>query len=104
MSKKMLGFVFAAAVLLAVTVPLIGGSGAASAHSHFVVLPNGTCAWLTNGANGGVEGAAHDTVHPLHNMVHIGNAGARMDNLSNPVDVDKDVNAAARCPGGFVND
>jgi hypothetical protein len=72
----------------------------ASAHSHFVVLPTGQCAWLTNG---GVEGAAHDTVHPLHNMVHVGTAGIAMDDPSNPVDIDKDVNWADRCPGGFVN-
>lgn len=83
------------AVMLAMALP-------ASAHSHFVVLPTGECAWLTNGADGGVEGAAHDSVHPLHNMVHIGTAGLQMDDPANPVDVDKDVNAGTRCTG-FVN-
>ena len=103
MRKKILGFVIAAALLAAFAVPLFGGGGTAQAHSHFVVLPDGQCAWITNGANGGVEGAAHDTVHPIHNMVHVGNAGAQMDNANNPVDVDKDVNAGARCTG-FKND
>lgn len=108
MRRKILGFVLAVAALAAMSVPLIGPH-AASAHSHFVVLPDGSCAWLTgagseNGANTAVEGAAHDTVHPLHNMVHVGTAGAQMDNPQNPVDVDKDVNAGVRCPGGFVND
>ena len=97
MRRFLVGATVAAALFLAVAIP-------AFAHSHFVVLPNGTCAWLTDGADGGVEGAAHDTVHPLHNMVHVGTAGAQMDNPDNPVDVDKDVNAAARCPEGFVND
>ena len=97
--RKLVGGVVVGIVLLAgVAVP-----GSAQAHSHFVVLPDGECAWITNGANGGVEGAAHETVHPIHNMVHIGTAGAQMDNPSNPVDVDKDSNAGGLC-SGFVND
>lgn len=67
-------FVFLAVV--AVALP-------ASAHSHFVVLPTGECSWLSNGA-GGVEGAAHDSVHPLHNMLHVGTAGAQMDTRAIP--------------------
>jgi hypothetical protein len=92
------------AILLVVLVLLavVAMALPAFAHSHFVVLPTGECAWLSNGANGGVEGAAHDSVHPLHNTLHVGTAGAQMDNPRNPVDVDKDVNAGLRC-SGFVN-
>ncbi len=43
MRKKILGFVFAAAVLAAMTVPLFGAAGAAQASPSWVPTPNGEC-------------------------------------------------------------
>ncbi len=43
MRKKILGFVFAAAVLAALAVPLFGGAGTAQASTSRVDTPNGKC-------------------------------------------------------------
>ncbi len=43
MRKKILGFVFAAAVLMAMAVPLFGGGGSALASVSWVGTPNGKC-------------------------------------------------------------
>ena len=111
MRKRILGFVFAAALLATLAVPLFsGGSTALANHSHFVVLPDGECAWIAGGgnvdpgnSNTGQEGAAASLVnpvanphHPIHRLVHQGNPGVANDGKS-AVDIDKAVNADARC-------
>ena len=71
------------------------GAGPASAHTHYLTLPNGEQQYLANGANGHVEGAEW---HPLHCLVHTGTPGTKaFDNANNPVDIFKTGTFSGNC-------
>ena len=80
---------------LATFVALAFTAASASAHVHYILLPNGEKAYLANGGEDHVEGA---TWHPLHCVVHVGTPGTfAMDRPSNPVDLYKEGDFTGTC-------
>ncbi len=74
MRKKILGFVFAAALLAAMAVPLFGSGGTASAHNTGQVITPVGCADV-GGGNAPAEGNAFGTeghARGIHHAIHAG--------------------------------
>ena len=70
---------------------IVGGAllvaAPASAHTHYLTLPDGSVQYVAGGGSDHVEGADW---HPIHCLVHIGTPGTKaFDNTSNPVDIAK---------------
>jgi len=95
MGKKILGFVFAAGLLVAVAVPLFGGAGTAQAgHAHWLDTP-GTCVVDIGSGQTSISDSTHGGYHQFHENVHLGEPGVHaFANPNNPVSVGKD----APCP------
>ena len=76
MRKKILAFVFAAAVLMAMAVPLFGGIGTAQAvglHQHMLGTPGATGVKIGRGLCTADAHGQHDTAfHSFHGNVHQG--------------------------------
>ena len=93
MRRKGLAFVFAAALLVALAVPLFSGASSASAdHDHNLITPGTT---VVDIANGNTENCSGDPAyHKFHWNVHLGTPGGfGFDQPNNPVDVVKTENA-----------
>ena len=85
MSKRILALVFAAAILVALAVPLFSGGGRALAtHEHWLVTPGTTVEDIASGqtSNDG------NGCHKFHDHVHKGEPGLdAFQNPNNPVAV-----------------
>ncbi len=76
MRKKILAFIFAAAVLVAMAVPLFSGGGTAVAvglHQHLLDTPGATDIEVAQGLCTAAAHGQHDTAfHNFHSNVHVG--------------------------------
>ena len=76
MRKKVLAFVFAAAVVGSMAVPLLGGGGTALAvplHQHLLDTPGAIDIKVAQGLCTAAAHGQHDTAfHNFHSNVHVG--------------------------------